>query len=66
MDFELSDGSTVDYDVFTNIVKAFENNEIAADVLTGLNCDSYADLATEDPDHTLVRTYYYALNPQLL
>ena len=66
MDFELSDGSTVDYDVFTNIVKAFENNEIAADVLTGLNCDSYADLATEDEDHTLVRTYYYALNPQLL
>ena len=66
MDFEVHTGETLDYITFERVAKAFHDNEEAAQVLTGLTADSYADLATEEPDHALVRSFYYALNPQLI
>ena len=62
MDLELSNGGMVDYVQFQYIVKAFEDPEQAAEVLTGLTVDAYADLAAEDKDHPMVRTFYCALN----
>ena len=66
MDFETHTGGSLDYITFERVVKAFHDNELAAEVLTGLTADSYADLATEDPDHSSVRTFYHALNPDLI
>ena len=62
MDLELSNGGMVDYVQFQHIVKAFDDPEQAAEVLTGMTVDEYADLAAEDKDHPMVRTFFCALN----
>ena len=66
MDYELSNESVIDYRQFKQMVEAFDDLENAAEVLSGLTSDSYADLVTEDPDNRQARTYYHALNPQLI
>ena len=64
--YQLSGDWVVDPDTFKRVVLAFNDTELAAEILTGLTVDSYADLAEEDEEDPLVRTFYHALNPDLI
>ena len=64
--YQLNGDWSLDADAFKRVVLAFNHPEAAAELLTGLTVDSYADLAEEDEDDPLVRTFYHALNPDLI
>ena len=66
MDYELANDWSLDAKSFKAVVLAFNHPEAAAELLTGLTIDSYADLAEEDEDDPLVRSFYHALNPDLI
>ena len=64
--YELAHDWQLEPERFMRVVLAFKDHEMAAEVLTGLTVDQYADLAEEDEEHPLVRTFYHALNPNLI
>ena len=64
--YQLSGDWCVDEGTFKRVVLAFHDNELAAEILSGLTADEYADLAEEDEEDPLVRTFYHALNPHLI
>ena len=66
MDYELSNGDLIEWDQFERLTRFFENSEQAAEVLTGLTADSYADRAEADPADRLCRSFFHALNPHLI
>ena len=53
-------------EIFKRVVLAFDNTVAAAELLTGLSIDDYADLAEEDEDDPLVIAFFHALNPQFI
>ena len=53
-------------DRFKRVVLAFDDTVAAAELLTGLSVDEYADLAEEDEDDPLVIAFFHALNPQFI
>ena len=65
-DYALGSDWSLDAETFKRVVLAFNHPEAAAELLTGLTVDSYSDLAEEDEDDPLVRTFYHALNPDLI
>ena len=64
--YQLNNDWCIDGTAFKRVVLAFQDTELAAEILTGLTVDSYADLAEEDEEDPLVRTFYHALNPHLI
>ena len=75
-DYKLANDWSLDPKTFKAVVLAFNHPEAAAELLTGLTVDSYADLVEEYADegwkiniqdqHPLIRTFYHALNPNLI
>ena len=65
-DYTINCSWSIDASTFKSVVLAFGDYEIAAEVLSGLTLDEYADLAEEDEEDPLVRTFYHALNPNLI
>ena len=65
-DYAINCSWSIDAATFKNVVLAFGDYEIAAEVLTGLTVDEYADLAEVDEEDSLVRSFYLALNPNLI
>ena len=53
MDYELSNGDVIEWEDFERLTRFFENSEQAAEVLTGLTADSYADRQEADPTSTV-------------
>ena len=71
-DYALGSDWSIDAKTFKAVVEAFNNPEAAAELLTGLTVDSYADLVEECADDEeedkdpLIRTFFHALNPSLI
>ena len=69
MMYQLAENSVddcMDAATFKRVVLAFNDHQLAAEILTGLTVDEYDDLAVEDEEHPLVHTFYHALNPDLI
>ena len=71
-DYLLASDWSLDAASFKRVVLAFNNTEAAAEILSGLTADSYADICEaeedldEDDKDLRTRTFFHALNPHLI